>query len=140
MAENDSQNIAETTSVNIAEEEYADAYIQELYLPQKAMGDTLSAVEFNQVPAKVNEIIRYLRGLDNHIQQLISAAVLALNNIRLMTTQEYLAQGTWDARILYVCVDNGELMSVNLGLYTIAKKEGAETNNKGFAYSLPIIF
>lgn len=114
--------------------------IQELYLPQKERGDTLTATEFNQVPAKVNEIIRYLQGLDEHIQQLISAAVLALNNIRVMTTQEYLAQGSWDARILYACIDNDVLMSVNLGLHTIAKREGAETNDKGFAYSLPIIF
>lgn len=124
---------------NIGEATIGERFIEELYIPRKVTGDTLSASEFNSVPVKVNEIIRYLRGLDSHINQLISAAVMALNNIRLMTTQEYLAQGTWDARILYVCIDDGELMSVNLGLYTLAKKEGAETNNKGFAYSLPII-
>ena len=123
----------------IGEATIGERFIEELYIPRKVTGDTLSASEFNSVPVKVNEIIRYLRGLDSHINQLISAAVMALNNIRLMTTQEYLAQGTWDARILYVCIDDGELMSVKLGLYTLAKKEGAETNNKGFAYSLPII-
>ena len=111
--------------------------IEELYVPTKASGDTLSAVEFNKVPSKINEIITYLRGLDEHTRQLIAAAITPMNNIRLMTTAEYLAQGSWDARVFYICVDDGELTSVNIGMWTIASRS-SEALMKGFPYSLPI--
>ena len=112
--------------------------IEQLYIQDKVKGDKLSAVEFNKVPTKINEIIAWLNAFDEHTRQLIVEAISPYNNIRVMTTQEYLAQSTWDTRVIYACVDNGELTSVNLGLFTIATKQG-QAIVKGFPYSLPIV-
>lgn len=112
--------------------------IETIYIPTKESGNTLSAMEFNKVPAKINEIIAWLNGFDERTRQIIAESITPNNNIRVMTTQEYLAQGSWDTRVIYACVDNGELTSVNLGLFTIATKQG-QAIIKGFPYSLPII-
>jgi len=95
--------------------------IDKIYIPTKATGDTLSAVEFNKVPSKINEIIDYLGGNDERTRQIIAQTILPSSQIRVMTTQEYMQQGTWDTRILYACVDDGELTSIHLGLFTIAR-------------------
>lgn len=112
--------------------------IETLYIPTKETGGTLSATEFNKVPSKINEIIEWLNTFDERTRQLIAEAITPMNNIRVMTTQEYLAQSDWDTRVIYACVDDGELTSVNLGLFTIATKQG-QAIIKGFPYALPII-
>ncbi len=116
----------------------ASANISQLYIANKQTGDHLAATEFNKIPQKINEVIEYVNGLDEETRAIVSAAVTTQNNIRVMSTQEYLALGSWSTQILYVCIDEGELSSVNLGLFTLASKN-TENVIKGFAYSLPII-
>lgn len=113
-------------------------HIDRLYIPTKETGSQLTAVEFNKVPAKVNEIINVLNNSDTHVRDIIAQEVTNDNNIQVMTTQEYLSLPTRDTRIIYICVDEGTMTSVNAGDFTIASIQG-QALIKGFAYSLPII-
>lgn len=112
--------------------------IERLYIPTKQTGNQLTAVEFNRVPTKVNEIIDVINNTDSHVRELIAKEVTNDNNIRVMTTQEYLALPVRDTRVIYICVDEGTMTSINAGDFTIASIQG-QALIKGFAYAFPII-
>ena len=112
--------------------------IQPLYIPSKQTGNTLTAVEFNKIPEKVNEIIDVLNETDSHITAMIEEQVSNESNIKVMTTEQYLSLAVRDTRVIYICVDNGVMTSVNAGDFTIASLQG-EAIIKGFAYAFPII-
>ncbi len=115
-----------------------DINIQPLYIPSKQTGNTLTAVEFNKVPEKVNEIIEVLNGTDNHVRAIIEEQVTNDSNIKVMTTEQYMSLEVRDTRVIYICIDNGVMTSVNAGDFTIASIQG-EPLVKGFAYAFPII-
>ena len=115
-----------------------DINIEKLYIPAKERGNTLTAVEFNKVPEKVNEIIDVLNDTDNHVKAIIEKEVTNESNIKVMTTEEYMSLEVRDTRVIYICVDNGTMTSVNAGDFTIASIQG-EQLIKGFPYAFPII-
>lgn len=112
--------------------------IDRLYIAEKETGERVTAAEWNMLPEKINEMIARLNGIPEETRQLISASLTTLNNVRPMTTAEYMALGSWDTRVWYVCIDDGELQSINLGLFTIASKAGTPLI-KGFPLTFPII-
>ena len=113
--------------------------IDHLYIAEKQTGERVTATEWNLLPEKINEIVDRLNGMPEETKQQISAALTTLNNVRPMSTAEYLALGSWDTRVWYVCIDDGELQSLNLGLCTIASRAGTPLI-KGFPLTFPIIF
>ena len=112
--------------------------IDRIYIAEKETGERVTATEWNMLPAKSSEMVDRLNGMPEEMRQLISASLTTLNNVRLMSTAEYLALGSWDTRVWYVCIDDGEIQSLNLGLFTIASKAGTPLI-KGFPLTFPII-
>ena len=113
--------------------------IDRLYIAEKKTGERVTAGEFNSLPEKINEIVDRLNGIPEETKQQISAALTTLNIVLPMSTAQYLALGSWDTRVWYVCIDDGELQSLNLGLFTIASRAGTPLI-KGFPLIFPIIF
>lgn len=95
--------------------------IDYLNILTKQTGDKLTAREFNTTKDKINEIIDSLNDVEPSMRTII-AQYLAEDEVEVMTSQDYGRIPHSNDKV-YVCVDNGEITSVNVGDLSIVGED-----------------
>ena len=107
--------------------------IDRLYIAEKETGERVTATEWNMLPAKINEMVDRLNGMPEEMRQLISASLTTLNNVRPMSTAEYLLMGYEGV----VCVHRRRRDSEPEPRAVHHRQQGGDTPYQGLPPDLP---
>lgn len=95
-----------------------------LFLPRKYTGDLLTATEFNQVAAKISELVAAINNMSQDVREYIKITNMA----------DYQANPK-DTRTLYLCIDRGVVSGLFIGQYSLAD---LQSGGVGGSSALPI--